>query len=81
MIDEFSLLIKRIHQANKEIEDELKDQNKVIGTLDKKVDKTENKIQNTTSKLDNYLQKSSNTCLCVFIGIEILVVILLIVSL
>ena len=80
MINEFSGLIKKIHSANKEIENELINQNPMINKIDNRVDNTKNRIQNTTSKLDKYLQKSSNCCMFSFIAVEIMVVILLLLN-
>jgi ferritin-like metal-binding protein YciE len=80
MIDEFSGLIKKIHSANKEIENELVSQNPMINKIDNRVDKTKNQIKNTTSRLDMYLQKSSNCCMFSFIAVEIMVVILLLLN-
>lgn len=80
MIQEFSGLVKKIHKANKEIEDEIKSQNPLISNLDTKVDKMNIKVVNTSTKLDNYLEKSSNWCLCGVISIEVLIVILILIS-
>lgn len=81
MVEDFSLLIKKIHKANKEVEDELKNQTTVIKGLDKNVDKTQSKLNKTNGKLDRYLTKTSNGCLCGFIAAEIIIVVLLLISL
>ena len=73
-----SSLVKKIHNANRQIEEELKNQNPLIKNLDKKVDNTKIKVENTTSKLDTYLQKNSNCCLFSFIAVEILAILLLV---
>ena len=80
MIDEFSLLVKKIHNSNREIEEELKNQNPYLKNLEKKVDNTKYKVTNTTSKLDIYLQKNSNFCLFSFIAVEILIILLILLS-
>ncbi len=78
MVNEFSSLVKKIREANEQIEDELKNQRPMITNLDYRVDRTKERVEETTSKLDVYLQKSSNCCLFSFIAIEVLIIMLLI---
>ena len=80
MVDEFTSLIKKIHNSNKEIQIELQNQKPLIGRLDYKIDNTKSKVESTSSKLDEYLQKSSNCCLYSFIAIEILIIFLILVA-
>ncbi len=80
MINEFSGLIKKITEANREIEMELSNQNPLINDIDKNINKVNNKIVSSTNRLDNYLEKSSNWCLLTTIVIEIIIIVLIIIS-
>ncbi len=80
MIDEFSGLLKKIKDTNKEIHIELWNQTPMIESLDTKVEQTQIKIESTTNKLDIYLQKSSNCCLFSFIALEIIVIVMLLIA-
>jgi hypothetical protein len=80
MIDEFSGLLKKIKNTNKEIHIELGNQAPIIDSLDTRAEQTKIKIQSTTNKLDLYLQKSSNCCLFSFIFLEILVIVMLLIA-
>jgi t-SNARE complex subunit (syntaxin) len=76
MMDEFSGLIKKIKNANKEIENELHNQTPLVDELDYDVEHVHGRINNTSSKLDEYLKKSSKCCLYVTILIEVFIIIL-----
>ncbi len=80
MIGEFSNLIKKINEANREIEVELSNQNPMIAHIDKNVTDVNNRIVATSSRLDTYLEKSSNWCLLTTIIIEIIIIVLVLIS-
>ncbi len=80
MISEFSNLVKKINEANREIEVELSNQNPMIADIDKNVTDVNNRIAVTSNKLDTYLEKSNNWCLMTTIVIEIIIIVLVLIS-
>jgi hypothetical protein len=76
VLEEFAGLIQKIKIANKEIENELHNQNPVIDELEYDVQNVEGRITRTEGRLDIYLKKNSNCCLYTVILLEIFIIIL-----
>ena len=80
MVDEFNTLVKKIHKSNKELDEELKNQDPYLKNLEKIVHVTKFKVENTNYRLDKYLQKTSYCCLFSFIAVEILIILIILIA-
>lgn len=80
LIDQYCGMAKKINLVNKDLDDEIKVQNMMIGNLDKNTLKSSGQVKKTMSKLDEFITKSSKCCLFSFIAIEIFIIVLILMA-
>lgn len=78
--EEFSLMIKKLKQISREIDNNITKEQVIIDNQNKQMEEIQENVENTKYKLMNFMEKSSNTCLIISIVIEILVLVMILIS-
>jgi hypothetical protein len=73
-------LIKVTNAQDKTTKDTLNKHKVLLNDVDKKMDKVDGKMKQTQLKLNQYIQKSSSSCMMTTICIEIIIIIFLIIT-
>ena len=80
MLDECYGLLVSTKRANREIENEIKNQEPMLKDLEKQMDNVEGRMQRAKEKLSQYAEKSSNSCLLTALCLQLVVMLILIFS-
>ena len=80
MLDECYGLLINTKRSNREIENEIKNQAPMLKDLEKQMDTVEGRMKRAKEKLNQYVEKSSNTCLLTTMCLMIVLMLILILS-
>lgn len=77
MLDEFSGLLRQSKDTDKTISDEIRIQMPMLQNLENQIDKVQSKVKRVGTKFNQYLEKSSNTCLMTAVCLQVLLLIVI----
>ena len=80
MLDECYGLLINTKRSNREIENEIKNQAPMLKDLEKQMDTVEERMKRAKEKLNQYVEKSSNSCLLTTMCLMIVLMLILILS-
>ena len=80
MLDECYGLLINTKRSNREIENEIKNQAPMLKDLEKQMDTVEGRMKRAKEKLNQYVEKSSNTCLLTTMCLMVVLMLILILS-
>jgi hypothetical protein len=80
MLDECYGLLVTSRKANREIENEIKNQKPMLEDLEKQMDRVDGRMKRAKEKLNQYVEKSSNSCLLTALCLQLVLMLILILS-
>lgn len=80
MLDECYGLLVSSKRANREIENEIKNQEPMLKDLEKQMDTVDGRMKRAKEKLNKYVEKSSNSCLLTALCLQLVLMLILILS-
>jgi phage regulator Rha-like protein len=80
MLDECYGLLINTKRSNREIENEIKNQAPMLKDLENQMDTVEGRMKRAKEKLNQYVEKSSNSCLLTTMCLMIVLMLILILS-
>jgi chromosome segregation ATPase len=80
MLDECYGLLVSSRRANREIENEIKNQEPMLKDLEKQMDSVDGRMKRAKEKLNQYVEKSSNSCLLTALCLQLVFMLILVLS-